>query len=316
MNDDTTDKIAMLNEMHPMNPDERRDYLEYAINKKNNKNFETSPLTNRSIQYDGWNSTEWFETGIHGDDVKREVHGSRVESMWIYLISWTIIAAFLFALILLLVSSSSDSTKIIASFVFIWIIGHCIAIFCTRTMGRNKYDYTNAHAYDDMNAIISSIPEIERIGYNYDSISNNKETYILNEYLVSMIVFNDSTKPNQYVLVGYVPVGMKKDSSDALDYLRDNYYDFEDHRHDYAKPIILETLNNKFRFLYPDDSTDVNGIMELEYIPDYHIRYHYATGIAHMADSFNDMDANGKPDDNYMILDNASNGSHDDKYTI
>ena len=58
MNDDTTDKIAMLNEMHPMNPDERRYYLEYAINKKNNKNFETSPLTSRSIQYDGWNSTE------------------------------------------------------------------------------------------------------------------------------------------------------------------------------------------------------------------------------------------------------------------
>lgn len=35
-----------------------------------------------------------------------------------------------------------------------------------------------------------------------------------------------------------------------------------------------------------------------------------------MADSFNDMDANGKPDDNYMILDNASNFSHDGKYTI
>ena len=51
-------------------------------------------------------------------------------------------------------------------------------------------------------------------------------------------------------------------------------------------------------------------------IPDYHIQYHNATGIAHMADSFNDMDANGKPDDNYMILDNASNGSHDGKYTI
>lgn len=311
MNDDTTDKIAMLNEMHPMNPDERRDYLEYAINKKNNKNFETSPLTSRSIQYDGWNSTEWFETGIHGDDVKREVHGSRVGSMWIYLISWTIIAAFFFALILLLVSSSSDSTEIIASFAFIWIIGYCIALVYTRAMGRNKYDYTNAHAYDDMNAIINSIPEIERIGYDYDSISNNKENYItaLNEYLVSMIVFNDSMKPNQYVLAG-----MEKDSSDALDYLRDNYYDFEYHSHDYAKPIILETLNNKFRFLYPDDSTDVNGVMER--IPDYHIRYHNATGIAYMADSFNDMDANGKPDDNYMILDNASNCSHDGKYTI
>ena len=50
------------------------------INKKDNKNFETSPLTSRSIQYDGWDSTEWFETDIHGDDVKREVHGSRVES--------------------------------------------------------------------------------------------------------------------------------------------------------------------------------------------------------------------------------------------
>ena len=130
MNDDTMDKIAMLNKMRPMNPDERRDYLEYAINKKNNKNFETSPLTSRSIQYDGWNSTEWFETDIHSDDVKRKVHGSRVESMRIYLISWTIIAAFLFALILLLVSSSSDSTKIIASFVFIiWIIGYCITLF-------------------------------------------------------------------------------------------------------------------------------------------------------------------------------------------
>ena len=74
-------------------------------------------------------------------------------------------------------------------------------------MGRNKYDYTNAHAYDDMNAIINSIPEIERIGYDYDSISNNKENYTLNEYLVSMIVFNDSMKPNQYVLAG-----MEKDS--------------------------------------------------------------------------------------------------------
>lgn len=84
--------------------------------------------------------------------------------------------------------------------------------------------------------------------------------------------------------------------------------------HDYAKPIILETLHDKFRFLYPDDSIDISGIMNR--IPDYHIRYHNATGITHMADSFNDMDANGKPDDNYMILDNASNGSHDDKYTI
>ena len=70
MNDDTMDKIAMLNKMRSMKPHERRDYLEYAINKKNNKNFETSPLTSRSIQYDGWNSTEWFETDIHSDSVE------------------------------------------------------------------------------------------------------------------------------------------------------------------------------------------------------------------------------------------------------